>query len=265
MKQLKSSAVELRRLFEDYIPAASIAEPFVSFDESTATSFVLGFMREHDYDVVGIRNNGLPIGFVFQTELASGGGSLPKCIKSFDDNRGLSEWDSMLDALRIVGEDGRAFVKFAGRVAGIITRGDLQKVPVRMWLFNLISLLEMHMLRLIRERYPDSQWRDLVQQERIEAAERVLKDRRSRNEATDLADCLQFSDKRCILVKTDDLNLLFGDSRKSGYRFLKRVEDLRNELAHSQDIISGNWPILVDLSMKIEKVLTEAEAKCGLQ
>jgi hypothetical protein len=96
-------------------------------------------------------------------------------------------------------------------------------------------------------------------------AERILKDRCSRNEATDLTDCLQFADKRRILVQTKELNCLFGESEETGTMFLKEVENLRNELAHSQDIVSGNWPTLVDLAEHIEKTLSNAEVMCVVQ
>lgn len=129
-----------------------------------------------------------------------------------------------------------------GQVGGIVTKGDLQKIPVRMWLFGLISLIEMQLLRIIRDYYPDDSWKQkpLISPDRLNKAEDQLKDRRRRNEAIDLADCLQFCDKRDIVLKSDDLCRLIGSDSTATYELLKSLENLRNELVHSQDIIAGH-------------------------
>jgi hypothetical protein len=141
-----------------------------------------------------------------------------------------------------------------------VTRGDLQKAPMRMWLFGLISLFEMQMLRLIREYYPDELWTKIISRKRLKEARKILKDRCKRNEKIDLADCLQFCDKKNILLSNE--NLLKGsgfESKTKGAKLLKKLENLRNNLAHSQDIITGNWPEIVDLTGRAEIVLRKLE------
>jgi len=39
-------------------------------------------------------------------------------------------------------------------------------------------------------------------------------------------------------------------SKKEGEKILKALENLRNELAHAQDIIKARWPELVTLARK---------------
>ena len=95
-----------------------------------------------------------------------------------------------------------------------MTRGDLQKAPVRLWLFGLVSLLEMQMLRVVRERYPADSWVPLLTDERCVGARRVFAERRRRNEANDLSDCLQLGDKATILMKDWDLFALSGFASK---------------------------------------------------
>jgi predicted transcriptional regulator len=259
VKQLKSSVSELRRLFDEAIPASSIAEAFVSFDDESNALAAVAFMREREFDVVGVRHSGLPVGYILQSEVTHG--TLGEHLHDFAEDECLPDRSPLLDALRVIGQHDRAFVRSLGIVTGIITRGDLQKAPVRMWFFNLVSLLEMQMLRLVRECYPqDEKWRTLIGPDRIKGAQRLLRDRQDRNEATDLADCLQFCDKRTIVVKTGDVWKLFGDSRTHAERFLEDVEYLRNDLAHSQDIVTGHWPAVVELAELVEKALVGIEA-----
>ena len=140
---------------------------------------------------------------------------------------------SVIQSLR---NNDAVFVSVFDKVSGIVTRGDLQKAPVRMWLFGLISLVEMQMLRLIRSRYPDDSWCALLNEKRIAAAQKILADREKHNLETDISDCLQWCDKRDIILKDRALLLLSGlKDRNSGDRFLRHLEALRNDLAHAQD------------------------------
>jgi hypothetical protein len=99
----------------------------------------------------------------------------------------------------------------------------------------LISLAEMHTLRIVRHHYPGEEWIGLryVCDARLEEAQKLFNKRRSINEGTDLADCLQLCDKAKILCKTGTLwrDLEFESKRKAD-SFFGEVEHLRNSLAH---------------------------------
>jgi hypothetical protein len=111
-----------------------------------------------------------------------------------------------------------------------------------MWLFGVLSLLEMQFLRLIRASYPQDTWERFISKNRLDKAKQMLQERKRRNEAIDLANCLQFSDKRTIVLKSDTLRHAIGfPSKDKGEELLKAFEHLRNELAHAQDIITGRW------------------------
>lgn len=70
----------------------------------------------------------------------------------------MDDSDSLLHAAEVLGNRGWIFVRFLGLPSGIVTHGDLQKAPIRMWLFGLISLLEMQMLRRIQNLRDDNDW-----------------------------------------------------------------------------------------------------------
>ena len=108
--------------------------------------------------------------------------------------------------LELLARFPQVFVVVMGEVSGIITKGDLQKAPVRLWLFGVLSLLEMQFLRLIRTAYPQDTWKGFVSENRLGKAGQLLQERKRRNEAIDLADCLQFADKRTIVLRSDTCN-----------------------------------------------------------
>ena len=78
-----------------------------------------------------------------------------------------------------------------GRVYGILTWTDVQKPPVRMWLFGLITLLESAFTSLIEAWHPDASSTELVSDGRLRKARAIAEERqRLRGESEQrLLDC----------------------------------------------------------------------------
>ena len=261
MKHLKSSLGDLRKLFEGNVNVRHLTEPCASFDGLRLADEVRSFMDPpRDYDVVGVRKDGLIKGYVNRVDL--GTGVLDDYIIPFEPEFLLDESANLLDALSVLRKTPHVYVKVMGQVFGIVTKGDLQKAPVRMWLFGLISFIEMQFLRLIRDVWPEESWTksEMISPDRLEKAREMLVDRQRRNEAIDLADCLQFGDKITIVLKNKRLRETLGFENKSqGETILKKLRNLRDELAHAQDILTGRWPELFDLAVGAENILERAE------
>ena len=258
MKQLKSSLGDLRRLFVRTITLRDIAEPLISFDASQSASEIRSFMQHHEYDVVGVRENGVVTGFVSRGELTTG--LIGEHRRAFATDMVLPDSEPLLAAFTALREKRHVFITVLGPVGGIVTRGDLQKAPVRLWLFGLVSLLEMQLLRVVRERYPGEAWSSLLTGERLEGARRVFAERRRRNEENDLSDCLQLGDKAAIFLKDPELFALSAfPSKQALDSFFKEAGALRNALAHANDILSGRWPALADLVINLENFLERIE------
>lgn len=268
MKQLKSSLSDLQRLFARTITLRDIAEPLGSFDAGQSAAEVGRFMDQRGYDVVGVRQEGVVTGFAARTELADGPLGLHRL--SFGAGDVLPDSEPLLAAFAALRERRHVFITVLGHVGGIVTRGDLQKAPVRLWLFGLVSLLEMQMLRVVRERYPGDAWACHLTDERVEGARRVFAERRQRREENDLSDCLQLGDKATIFLKDPELFARSGfASKQSLETFFKDVGQLRNALAHANDILHGRWPALADVVDALEAFLGRLEGigpdrTCGL-
>jgi len=199
MKHLKTSLYDLRQVFERGVTVRYIAEPFVSFDASRDVNEVRKFMEGRDFGVIGVRQNGIIAGYVERNSLQAG--TLEQYIKPFDKENALDEWSPMLSALDLLVRFPQVFITIMGAVWGIITKGDLVKNPVRIWIFGVLSLLEMQFLRLIRNMYPNSEWTELISKNRVLKAEELLLERKRGNEAIDLAGCLELVDKYTIFTK----------------------------------------------------------------
>lgn len=258
LKQLKSTSQNLKDLFDQNITVKYIAEPFKSFDSFAAAIDVKGFMDKHDYDTVGIRQNGAVTGYVKRADLQDG--VCGNYLLKFDNSELLPDTTPLIEVLNKLSNNSCLYIVYLNEIVGIVTKGDFQKIPVRMWLFGLISLLEMQLLRLIRIYYPNDSWQVYLKQDRLDASKKLLDRRMGKNENLDLVDCLQFCDKRDIILKSNSiLNGIWNESKTSTEKLLDDVINIRDNLAHAQDIITGFWPKVAENVEKIDKLLGQCE------
>ncbi len=153
------------------------------------------------------------------------------------------------------------FVALAGEPAGVIGRQDVQKPIVRMWLFGMITLIELSMAERIGSLGPDNGWTGLITPARLQKARALHDERRRRNNACTLIDCLQLSDKAQILMRDKGLLDAFGfKTAGAAKRVIKDLEALRNNLAHAQDIVTDNWAQIVRLARRIDEVDADSQA-----
>ena len=258
MKLLKSSLHDLRDLFGSVICVREITEHLVSFDGDHSGVEAAAFMAKRNFDVIGVRENGVVVGFTRQIDEP---GLLVRDSKRiFSASDMIEASDSLTCVLEHLKQDNYVFVRILGHVGGIVTRGDLQKAPFRMWLFGLVSLIEMHLLRILRAKYPLGEWKSKISAGRLQKAMEFHKDRVRRNIECDPADCLQFSDKVDILIGSEEFRHLLGfESRSASKRFFDDIRKLRDDLAHSGDIVSPRWPRLIGLTKESERVLSALE------
>jgi hypothetical protein len=160
----------------------------------------------------------------------------------------------------MLSESSRLFVQVMGTIGGIITLGDLEKPPVRMWLFGMITLMEMRIHRLIEVKCPADSWKQYLSEGRLQKAEALLEERRRRNQNLEMLDCLQISDKGQIVARNEKIRGMTRlQSRSQTEQAFKMLESLRNNLAHSQEIVSCDWETIVKMSEDIEWIINGTE------
>jgi hypothetical protein len=236
----------VKRIFMEAFTARDIAEPLASFDAAAASGDVRAFMDANDFDVVGIREAGRVCGFIERG--IAGEGTCGEIRRSLDQARVVSENVSLLTVLLELRDASFLLVTALGSVGGIITRGDIQKPAVRMWLFGIVTIVEIRFAQLIEAHCPGDSWKQFVSEGRQQKAQALLEERRRRHQDPQLIDCLQFSDKGQIIARNEDLRrrTVFA-TRGQAEEATKRLELLRNNLAHAQDIPVSDWDTIIGL------------------
>jgi hypothetical protein len=257
LTDIRALQERLERTFRGAFHVRDVAEALVSFDASTPAATVLERADRRGFAVVGVREHGLVAGYAHAGDL----GEARVCgdaIRTFAADEVVDGGTPLDEGLgRLAGKD-RIFVTAFGQVAGIVTWTDVQKPPVRMWLFGLVTLLEDTFTGLIDVWHPNDSWKDLVSAGRRRKAEELLRDRRRMGADVDLrlVDCLQLPDKGLILLRREETRrLLDVPSKEAGERTLKKLAQLRNGLAHSQDIVTKDWDMILRLAGRLEDIV----------
>lgn len=135
-------------------------------------------------------------------------------------------------------------------------RRDLQKPPLRMWLFGTITVLDANLTWAIAELYPGDSWQSQITPGRFNKAAELHAERQRRGSECGLLDCLQMKDKADILVRDAASFAVLGlHSRREADRFTSDLEKLRNHLARAQELESEHLATAARLASSIHMIL----------
>lgn len=246
------------RLFTGAFAARDILEPLLSFDAEVLEN--PGFGRGvPEAGLVGIRRNGVVTGYLAREDLVS----RPTLVERNIDSRQVVDLEaSLTDVLHVLTHFNSCFVSLDGTVVGLISREDIEKPVVRMWLFGIIMLIEMLAVTVIRQKWPEEAWKEKLSGGRLEKARQLQAERQRRGFSADLLDCLQFADKIQLILKAPALLRGTGFSSVAAARkALNGLESLRDDLAHGQDITRHDWIPILRLARRIEHLYGERKGE----
>jgi hypothetical protein len=247
------STYDADRIFLRNLAVRDIAEPLPSFDYNTPAEQARAALAEARRSVAGVRRDGWVYGFILADEL--GPGQCSDYTHPIDQAVVLADATSIIELIRALKDAEWALVRLLGEVSGIVTRSDLQDPPVRMWLFGMITVIELHFQKMIEERFETEEWTRYMSPGRQEKARVMLEERQRRNQKSKLVDCLQFSDKAQIVARDETLRQQAGFiSRHRADETIKRLEQLRNNLAHSQSIVDTDWQVIIGFAEALQRL-----------
>jgi len=244
----------LRRVFLQGFVVQDVARPLVSFDDFAPAAKVKELLDATGNDLGGVRSNGMVRSIVHRNDL--GDGTCGENARQIEECWCVPDTLPLAELVLRLEENERLFVIALGQVSGVVSRTDLLQPPARMWLFGMITLLEMRFGRLIKLHFPADSWKASVSEGRVQKAMALQDERRRQKQDVTLFDCLQFADKAQIVARNEQLRQFTRfDSRKQIEDAGKRLEKLRNDLAHSQDIVANDWDTIVELIQDLESVV----------
>lgn len=251
---------ELQTLFIDQITTKFIFESLDSYNINDNGFDVKRKLEINNFDIVGVTDDDKNvIGYAKKEELQNN--IIANSLRSFELNLIIIDSTPISKLFSLLAAEGFVFVKHADKIVGIVTKADINKIVVRIYLFGIISLFEMHLNYWINKCHSENSWKNLITEKRFIAAKKIFESNKDINQDLSLRECLQFCDKREILKHTPEFILNFNLSKSEFDKILRTVEKIRNKLAHSQNSIIENvkWNDFIKTISLIEKFLIESE------
>jgi hypothetical protein len=151
-------------------------------------------------------------------------------MRRLDDSLLVSAHDPLKSLVRLLGTTPYRLVVDDARILGIVTRSDVHKLPMRLLVFALVTHLELLMAEIITTLIPGDAWINKLSGARRENFENKRTELRSANFDPPLIELTDFCDKRHLALP------LLGEldiGRRKAQSELRRIEDLRNKVAHA--------------------------------
>jgi len=118
------------------------------------------------------------------------------------------------------------------RITGLVSKSDLQKLPVRSLLFHIVTHLELAMAAWIRRHFPDdATWLGVLTESRREAVEQRYRELAEARLAIDRLTATMFADKRAVILRTAVLPMSHNRAKQE----FETIEALRDAVAHIGD------------------------------
>jgi hypothetical protein len=237
-----------------------LARPLRSLDADQPVSAASALMAASGTPILGLRRDGRVEGYVRRVDLTETG-TCEQVWRPVSTDQVLDNSAPLSAMVQVLTRHEYAFVRMLGQIGGVLAREDIQKPIGRMWLFGMVTLVELMFVERIRERWPNGAWQALLSPGRLDKARLLQGERERRGQPAELLECLQLSDKAVILMEEPDLLVELGfRSKRAAEANLKELESLRNHIAHTQDVVSHHWHQIARISRRFDEALMDHPA-----
>lgn len=190
-------------------------------------------------DHVPVGRDGNIVGVLHRTAVAAEGDVGSK-MKAVHEVCRVAPDTPLMTFLREAKDEPFALVFDGPDVIGIVTRSDLQKLPVRLLVFALITHLETQMADLIRAQCCplDEKWFERWIPKRESALTARWKELKKKSEELDVVAVTEFFDKREVIKGLK----LWDEKEMAEFETdLGRIATVRNPVAHARSVDSAGW------------------------
>lgn len=239
----KTSYNILEEIFTNQINVLNIAVPITPLDQNSAKELCL-LNNYYVHLVIEQDSEDLQ---VYEKSTDS--------VRLLHDSEVISESTPLLEVIDILYKKEQVFVKVKRNVTHLVTRSDLDTIPVRIWLYGMISLFEIELKEAIFNL--SIQWQNILSSNRINKAIELFELKKKNNEEIDVLGCIQMADIGTIILKAwNQFDQFFpSELTKKDIRYsFSKINQLRDVLAHGQKL-RMDWSEVYNLAKIISYIL----------
>lgn len=251
----------LERCVRQFFVARDVMEELRVFDERQDAAEARRILDADFLPVAGISRQGRVHACCRAADL--GEGACASFARPIAPEMTVNEDAPLLQVIVQLGEQEHLLVRGVAGYTGCIAHSDLQKPPARMLFFAIVSIVELRWQQWIREHFgAGDAWHACLSPARLEMARGLMEERNRNGWSLALVDCLQFSDRAVIVLKTPELweKTLFTSKGQARDR-IRAIQRLRDDLAHSQDLLMEDWETILELARWLGPAFRQLKAR----
>ncbi len=218
-------------------------------------------MAELDFDVAPLGEEPLRR-FVLRAELEEedAGAPVAEVAHPIDATHMVTVDLGLADTLDLLAQREFLFVIEGGKVSGLITFSDLQRIPVGMVVLSMILATELGLNEVIHLRYGDDGFLDHLSGKRLQDVVERYEQLRRHNVETSLIDVLQLKDRLRLVGKVERLRRELGHPSRDRFEsWAEELKGCRNALAHGRTLLDHQRDPLQALGL-VRRIRSFAEA-----
>jgi hypothetical protein len=214
-------------------------EGLVTCDVDDPLDTVLARADAEPYDQLPVTDGGRIVGLLRHGGMRSSGGpargadsTVRDLMQRLDETTLIAAEAGILTFLLGAKTSPCRLVLDGDRITGLVSKSDLQKLPVRSLLFHIVTHLELATAAWIRRHFPvEATWLAVLTKSRRAAVETRYAELAAARLAVDRLTATMFADKRAVLLRTGALPV----SRNRAKEAFEQIEALRDAVAHIGD------------------------------
>ncbi len=221
---------EIERIINNNLNVRTISEELECFSHEDNPEIVREFLLINGFDLVGIKQNDNVVGYTDLETLEESGKEI--AFKEFKQNDIVSSNTPLLETVALISKKNRLFVLDGTAITRIVTKADVYKEPVRLFLYNQISNFETLLSMLVEQYYPNQEWISHIEIEKTVKINKIYESRKRENTEFDMFDCLSLEIKIDLFLEHERLIDIFVISKKQQKKFFERLKTIRNAISH---------------------------------
>lgn len=222
---------DINNLINTTLNVKTISEELVSFDVNSNPADVKKYLDDNRFDLVGVKSNDRIIGYT-DVEILKETEDKLRYIE-FHSDQIISSNTSLTDTMNLISKKDFLFILDGTLIRRIVTKADIYKDPVRLFIYNLISNFEFLLSVLIEHHFPQDEWKSKLTTNRLNKVDNIYQDRLRENTEFNMFDCLSIEDKiKLFLNKDKNLCKIFKISNQKQKDYFENLKIIRNSIAH---------------------------------
>lgn len=236
-----------------YVTQIMVTEPdFCTRSDDPLT--ILKTMKKENYDIMPVKENNKFIGYVVR-DLLMEMKQIETAMQEIELDLVVSTDTRAHEMIELFQKSKFFFVNRANDLVGLVTYADLDKIPVRVWFFILISRFESLLLQLIKSFYEKKSWLNKLTTKRRKKITDLLNEKRKHDIDISPEDCLNLGDMIELLGRDKELRSFVGyPSRKSCENECSGLADLRNKVMHPSVSLVRSFDRAKELGDRKDKI-----------